>query len=130
MARGPLRARIPARDGALMPVAAHRLVLVTAREMAGELYETMMSDNEWYSRWREANPGLGSRALEARFIAKNLAQLFPQARAALAASLRSPNLSEADKEVIMEALVLDSTLRQGRGPRVRAHQVLETIGRA
>jgi hypothetical protein len=73
----------------------------------------MMQDNIWYQMWKIQNPELDSKALEERFIAKNLSTLLPQARAVLAGMLRS-GLDEDLKEKIHAALVLDATLIRGR----------------
>jgi hypothetical protein len=107
---------------------AHKLVAETAMAMAHELYDTLMSDNLWYEAWTAQNPGLGPKALEARFCAKNQQRLLPGARATLAGLLREP-IDPGQKEVIMEALLLDATLRVGRGGRwVRASDVLGKEG--
>lgn len=92
---------------------AHWLVRDTALAMAHELYDTMMQDDTWYDLWKKRNPGKNAKALEKAFVDKNLSLLLPQARATLAAMLRStmdPNL-EAE---IYEALTLDATLIRGR----------------
>lgn len=92
---------------------AHYRVYETAVEMGHQLYDHMMMDNQWYAQWRAANPELKGQALEARFVAKNLRLLLPQARAAMAALLRTTN-DEVMKEEIYEALCLDATLVKGR----------------
>lgn len=92
---------------------AHQLVKETAVAMAHELYDHMMQDNQWYAQWKFQHPDLGPKALEERFIAKNLSRLLPQARATLAGMLRS-TADPALQETIYEALVLDNTLIRGR----------------
>jgi hypothetical protein len=85
--------------------------------MAHELYDTMMQIDGFYAQWKGLNPELGPKALEAKFVRRNLGQLLPQARAALAAMLRTcpdPNLCET----IYEALILDHTLIRGRTTHV------------
>lgn len=94
---------------------AHKLVRETAVAMAHELYDTMMTDNEWYRLWKAQWPDEDGKQLELRFVAKNLSRLLPQARAVLAQMLRSPGTNEGMKEEIYEALVLDNTLIRGRG---------------
>lgn len=92
---------------------AHRLVKETAVAMAHELYDAMMRDDLWYDYWRNANPELGPKALEEKFVQRNLSKLIPQARATLAQMLRS----SADPELqatIYDALLLDNTLIRGR----------------
>lgn len=93
---------------------AHWLVRNTAVEMAHELYDTMMTDNEWYKVWKKQNPGLDKSELETRFVERNLSQLLPQARATLAGMLRT-TVDERLKEEIYQALILDATLVKGRG---------------
>lgn len=94
---------------------AHKLVRETAVAMAHELYDTMMQDNQWYTTWKSANPDLVERPrqLEARFVAKNLARLLPQARATLAKMLTQTS-DAALRDSIYEALCLDSSLLRGR----------------
>lgn len=94
---------------------AHRLVVETARGMAEALYEKLMSDNDLYSKWRDGNPGVGARRLQARFIDRNYPKLIEGARTILAGMLGNPLLDPAQAESIYDALVLDATLRRGRG---------------
>lgn len=91
----------------------HRLIAVTAIEMAHELYASIMTDNAWYTHWKNQHPGASPRALERLFVKRNVEGLVPQARATLAAMLGT-NIDERQKEEIMECLVLDNTLRRGR----------------
>lgn len=81
--------------------------------MAHELYDAMMRDDSWYRYWRKQNPGLDNRALEARFVARNISKLLPQARATLAQML-SNSADRELKESIYDALLLDNTLIRGR----------------
>lgn len=100
-----------------MTAHAHKLVHETAVAMAHELYDTLMHDNRWYSRWKKQNPDLGPKALEARFVAKNTAKMLPQARATLAKMLGMSGYDEKTKETIYEALILDKQLQRGRHGR-------------
>jgi len=100
-----------------MPVvhrAAHKLIVETAKGMAHELYDTMMSDNIWYAAWKARFPGLGPKALEAKFVVLNTAKLLPQARATLVHMLTLTSTDEATKAIISDALIDDVGLRQGR----------------
>jgi len=104
---------------------AHKLVYETAVSMAHELYDTMMSDNQWYGLWKAQFPGFSSKQLEGKFIARNIRMMLPQARATLAAMLARP-IDPGLKDTIMEALLLDNSLKVGRGGKwVKATQVLE-----
>ena len=98
-----------------MPAHAHKLIYVTACEMAHELYDTMMSDNLWYETWKKSNPGLGPRQLEARFVAKNLSVLLPQARHTLAGMLGIPAnapIRTLEKRQYVAAVCLHEELRR------------------
>ena len=90
----------------------HKLIAQVAKAMAGELYEGVMGDNELWATWQRNNPGLSGPALEMHFIAKNWGRCVPRARATLA-GLLSTGLDDESKETIMEALLLDNTLRRG-----------------
>lgn len=96
---------------------AHKLVRETAIGMCGELYDTMMQDNEWYATWKRANPRIADqpRQLFAAFLARNLPRVISQARATLASMLTTTTDPEL-RESIYEALCLDNTLLRGRGP--------------
>lgn len=93
----------------------HKLVRETAIGMCAELYDTMMSDNEWYKEWKRVNPRISDqpKQLFARFLAKNLSKLVPQARAILAQMLTTTT-DPALREEIYNALLLDNTLIRGR----------------
>ncbi len=92
----------------------HQLVAKIAREAAGELYEKMMGIDGFFSAWKAANPSLSAKALEAKFVATRWPACIPFARATLA-QLLTNDLDPAVKDDIMEALVLDSSLRQREG---------------
>lgn len=81
--------------------------------MAHELYDTMMSDNQWYEIWKRKNPGKNAKALEKAFVDKNMGILLPQARSVLAGMLRNSMDPKLEAE-IYEALTLDATLIRGR----------------
>ena len=88
---------------------AHPMIALLAHEMAHELYETMMMDNFWYGQWKSKHPGMSAKHLEFAFVRRNIEVLLPQARATLA-SMLATNIPEAQKEKIMDALVMDQTL--------------------
>jgi hypothetical protein len=92
----------------------HHLVEETAIKMAAELYDALMQNNTWYAGWKRMNPGKNPRALEATFIAQNKGRLVSQARATLAHMLTLP-IEAAQKDTIAEVLILDATLKRGRG---------------
>jgi hypothetical protein len=93
----------------------HRLIASTAMDMASELYEELMKDNEWYRRWKAKNPGASSKALFTRFVNKTWPTLIGDARAMLAQMLARP-IDPKLKETIEDALLLDNTLLRGRLP--------------
>ena len=98
-----------------MPAHVHLKIANVAKEMAGQLYETMMGDNEWYSAWKARWPNLNGKGLERKFINSNWPRLVGQARATLAGMLANPAYSEGMKEDIFAALCQDSSLKLGRG---------------
>lgn len=93
---------------------AHKLVARTARESAAELYEIVMSANDVRAEWKRQNPGASERVLLSRFVEKNWVKCIPLARTALGLLLRQDSISEGQKEEIVEALALDTTLQRGR----------------
>src|SRR5215469_6538263 len=88
----------------------HKLVAKVAREIAGNLYETLMASDQLWTEWQRQNPEASRKELERRFIGRNWGRCIEAARTCLALSLRSPNLDEHAKEEISEALILDATL--------------------
>lgn len=92
----------------------HKLIAQVAKAMAGELYEVVMGDNELWETWKRNTPGMSATQREMRFIAKNWGRCVPRARATLAGLLQT-GLDTESKETIMEALLLDNTLRRGHG---------------
>lgn len=109
---------------ARQPIVAHRLIAKTAQALAGELYERLMGDNLMYELWRNQNPGLGSAALERKFVRVNAEKCLEVARATLSGLLLSPGLDEKVKDEIVEALSLDRTL-PGRMPRADAERIIK-----
>lgn len=99
-------------------ISAHFMVRKAAMEVAGELYEKMMSNDALFKRWKELNPGLEGGGLEKAFIMKNWPRCIPVARATLAVMLRGP-LADGLKEEIVDALHKDQTLRAGRPDNIR-----------
>ena|SRR5215471_1481642 len=89
----------------------HVGVMKVAQAAAGELYENVMSNNAYYEAWKKQNPGLSSKQLESRFIAKNWVKCIEIARATLVEMLRRPDISEDVKDGIMEILEGDYELR-------------------
>jgi hypothetical protein len=96
-----------------MPAHVHELVAATAKDMAHELYDTLMQDNVWYDAWKKQNFGASVSALESRFVNKNWGKLVNQARATLAHMLTCTS-DEHLRETIYEALQLDQSLIRGR----------------
>lgn len=92
----------------------HKLVASVAVNAAFELYETMMGDDLYYSAWKARHPGKSAKALARIFVLANAEKCIPVARATLACQLRDPTISDEQKELIVEALALDSTLMKGR----------------
>lgn len=90
---------------------AHNLVVKTAKDMAGAVYEELAKDNEWY----KLNPN------QEDFIERAHGSLIDQARQVLAGMLRNPAIPAEQKDVIAEALILDNSLVVGRGIKKRVY---------
>ena len=79
--------------------ATHPLIRKTAEEMAATWYEDAAHHNHFYKAYPK----------QARFVARHWLNFLGQARSALA-QLLAQNISEAMKEEIFEALILERTL--------------------
>lgn len=98
----------------------HPLLRATAIEMAGELYDLMMKNNQQYEEWKRLHPELKTAGeLEIRFLELKWPELIEDARATLAQMLAG-NASEELKVTIHDALVKDNPLRMHRMERARA----------
>ncbi len=103
--------------------ACHKQIREVARAAAGELYETLMGNNDLWTMWQKQNPGLTKKQLERRFIDKNWGRCIEFARGTLAHLLTRPDVDEKTKEQIMEVLILDNSIPVGRIPPGRAIQI-------
>lgn len=92
---------------------AHKLVAETAEAMAHEVYDALMERNDWYRDWKRQNVGVGAKVLETRWVRQHKADFIEAARAQLAGMLAHP-IDPKEKEAILEALLLDNTLKRGR----------------
>lgn len=100
----------------------HPLIRATAVEMAGDLYDLMMRNNEQWEEWKKLNPDCQSLSqYEIRFLELKWPELLEDARATLAGMLARP-IDEGLKAEIHDALVKDNGLRMHRINR-RASQV-------
>ena len=99
----------------------HPLLRATAIEMAGDLYDLMMKNNQQWAEWQRLHPELeGNLAqLEIRFLELKWPELLEDARATLAGMLAG-NASEDLKATIHDALVKDNPLRLRRLERARS----------
>jgi hypothetical protein len=89
------------------------MVANTALEIANELYEDFMHNNDIRAQWKKTHPGASEKGLRSSFVKKYWPACIESARATLATMLTGP-LDEAAKATIHEALVLDMTLKRGR----------------
>lgn len=89
------------------------MIRATAIEMAGELYDLMMKNNQQYTEWKRMHPELNIAQLEIRFLELKWPELIEDARTTLARMLGS-NISEELKVSIHDALVKDNALRHAR----------------
>ena len=97
-------------------VAAHSLVLKTAREMAHELFDEVMSgNNELYKGWKELcdNGNLTKEKAERLFVELISPKLLEPARAILAAMLANPAYAHLH-ESIYTSMLLDNAIRASR----------------
>ena len=92
----------------------HAKVMEVAKAAAGQLYESLMGNNEVFGAWKKQNPGKNAKQLEKAFIDKNWGQCLDFARATLTAMLTRPDVEEAMKDEIMVILEQDWTLRHQR----------------
>lgn len=103
----------------------HPMIRATAIEMAGELYDLMMKNNQQWNEWKRMHPDLHSLAeYEIRFLELKWPELIEDARTTLARMLGS-NISEELKVSIHDALVKDNALRHAR----LAHQQSQVANR-
>jgi len=97
-------------------LAAHELVLKTARDMANELFDEVMSgSNDMYSGWKEAQERTGKSAVEMRemFVTLLAPKLLEPARAILAHMLGDPAFAHLH-ESIYTSILLDNAVRASR----------------
>lgn len=91
----------------------HPMICATAIEMAGELYDLMMKNNQQYAEWKRMHPELNIAQLEIRFLELKWPELIEDARTTLARMLGF-GISEELKMQIHDALVKDNALRHAR----------------
>jgi len=82
-----------------------------AKAAAGQLYEQVMGNNEYYRIWQKQHPGMNAKQLEREFIEQNWPKCIEFARTTLIALLAKDDVSEATKEQIMVVLEQDYSLR-------------------
>lgn len=91
----------------------HVAVAKVAKEIAENLYEVVMSNNEVRARWKLQNPDCTEKQLIKRFVDKNWGKCLEPARATLVGLLNGP-LPDHLKEEVVDILYKDSTLMRGR----------------
>ena len=94
---------------------AHRMVANVAVEMANELFEVYMRENEVYGKMR-AGGQVTEKAARKLFVERVAPKLLEDARQSLTACLSQPDdrVTPHMKQQIYEALVKDSDLRANR----------------
>lgn len=103
-------------------VNAHKLVAKTAKEMAEELYEQVMSNNALYAHWKGICPELNPNILRIKFIRLMIPNLLDAARATLA-KLLTGTMDERLKDQISDALIKDAALGR-RPPQARRQHII------
>jgi hypothetical protein len=81
----------------------HKLVMETAKEMAGAFYEEFALDDTWYKAFPD----------QKEFIEKQWGRFLAAARSTLAKMLSMP-IDDGQKELIQEALLADNALNTHR----------------
>lgn len=113
-------------------VAAHELVLKTARDMAHELFdEVMTGNNELYKGWKELTDAgqLTPAQAERLFVELISPKLLEPARAILANMLSNPALAHLH-ETIYQSMLLDNSIRASRvAPTGRARLTVHEDGK-
>lgn len=99
----------------------HPLIRATAIEMAGDLYDLMMKNNQQWEEWKKLHPELEGNlaALEIRFLELKWPELLGDARATLAGILGT-SAPEDLKAQIYDALIKDRGLQMARMARQQA----------
>jgi len=85
-----------------------------AKAAAGELYESIMSNDIMFKAWKKQNPGKNAKQLEKAFIDKNWGSCLDFARATLTIMLTKDDIPEAMKDEIMLILEQDQSIRNRR----------------
>jgi|SRR5215467_220667 len=102
----------------------HAKVMEVAKAAAGELYESMMSNDAMFNAWKKQNPGKNAKQLEKAFIDKNWGSCLEFARATLTIMLTRPDVADSMKDEIMVILEQDQAVRNrivGSPPFRRNH---------
>lgn len=96
---------------------AHKLVAETAKGMAREVWDKIMTTRgDIFDRFKAQpdNDGLSTKELEEKFCSKLWPSMLDEARGVLAGMLRNPSIDPLQKQTICDALLLDNTLLRGR----------------
>lgn len=92
----------------------HEMVVKLARDMAHELYDTMMRKNEAWTVWKHFCQDLSKDASEAEFVACATPHLLGDARATLASMLGQPRYAHLH-DSLYDALMKDNLIRGTNG---------------
>lgn len=90
-------------------VTAHPLIAETAKELAGAYYEDFARDNLFYKMYPN----------QRMFIRREAIRFIQLARETLGKLCGTKNISDEQKEDILEALALDSSLPRGRVSKIK-----------
>lgn len=86
----------------------HKLIMSTAKEMAGTFYDEAAKDNTFYKHYPSIK----------HFVSFEWGRFVPMARSTLASMLALNHISEFVKEEIAEALQLDRVLPENQQSEV------------
>ena len=75
----------------------HVQIAKTAKALAAQNYDELMSNNWMYDQWKKKHPGMGPKALQKTFVKNNWGRYVPAARATLALLLRQRDIRNGAK---------------------------------
>lgn len=118
IAHTPHEPRLPRHVSLGKGVHADLQVARVAVGIAYAMFDELAKDNARFAALQRANPGKSTATLARRFVRRMAPLLLDEARATMAAMLKSHTNSEL-REQIYSALLRDATLRRGRGKGTR-----------
>jgi len=103
--------------------ACHVRVAEVAKEAAAHLYETMMSNNEYYAKWQEKHPDATEQELRKKFVDQNWKRCIDFAVSTLTVLLTKDDVPEKTKEEIMIVLEQNQSIRRKHVAHPQLHNL-------